>query len=144
MEVIAPLGSVYQAGTLSGNPIAMAAGIAQLSILRDHPQHYQKINELGKRLAAGLKAAAEEAGIDVCINAVGSLCSVFFTKEAVVDYETAKTSDTERFAKFFHGMLDAGIYLGPSQFEAAFISAAHTEEAIDLTIEEAKRVMKTL
>lgn len=140
MEVIAPLGSVYQAGTLSGNPIAMAAGLAQLSILEQHPEVYTTINGLGAKLAEGFQMLAQNHGVDVCVNHAGSLCSVFFTKEAVVDYESAKTADTDRFARFFHGMLDSGIYLGPSQFEAAFVSAAHTEGAVLRTLEVADAV----
>ncbi|MDH7480883.1 MAG: glutamate-1-semialdehyde 2,1-aminomutase [Armatimonadota bacterium] len=140
MEKVAPLGPVYQAGTLSGNPIAVAAGIETLRILRDE-NPYSTIEKRTSRLADSLAEAAGNCGIDVAINQIGSMLTVFFTNENVIDYTTAKTSDTHRYATFFQAMLEEGIYLAPSQFEAAFVSAAHTDEDIDKTIEASKRAM---
>ncbi|MCL6588627.1 MAG: glutamate-1-semialdehyde 2,1-aminomutase [Firmicutes bacterium] len=140
MEKVAPLGPVYQAGTLSGNPIAVAAGIETLRILRDE-NPYSTIEKRTSRLADSLAEAAENCGIDVAINQIGSMLTVFFTNENVIDYTTAKTSDTHRYATFFQAMLEEGIYLAPSQFEAAFVSAAHTDEDIVKTIEASKRAM---
>lgn len=143
MDAIAPVGSVYQAGTLSGNPIAMTAGITLLDILKD-PAVYAELDRKGRMFANGLKEAASEAGIPAQFNGVGSLNCMFFTDTPVVDYDTAKTSDTERFSKYFKLMLDQGINLAPSQFEAAFVSLAHTDEDIERTIEAAKKAMKQL
>jgi glutamate-1-semialdehyde 2,1-aminomutase len=143
MDAIAPVGSVYQAGTLSGNPIAMTAGITLLDILKD-PAVYAELDRKGRMFANGLKEAAREAGIPAQFNGVGSLNCMFFTDSPVVDYDTAKTSDTERFSKYFKLMLDQGINLAPSQFEAAFVSLAHTDEDIERTIEAAKKAMKQL
>jgi glutamate-1-semialdehyde 2,1-aminomutase len=143
MDAIAPVGSVYQAGTLSGNPIAMTAGITLLDILKD-PAVYTELDRKGRMFANGLKEAANEGGIPVQFNGVGSLNCMFFTDTPVVDYDTAKTSDTERFSKYFKLMLDQGINLAPSQFEAAFVSLAHTDEDIERTIEAAKKAMRQL
>ncbi|MCL2402412.1 MAG: glutamate-1-semialdehyde 2,1-aminomutase [Oscillospiraceae bacterium] len=129
MQTVAPLGKVYQAGTLSGNPVAMAAGIATLTQLRDHPGIYTHIETLGKRLADGLKKTGNT------VNQIGSLVCMFMTKTPVTSYETAIKSDTAAYAAYFRHMLDNGIYLAPAQFEAMFISAAHTESEIDQTIE---------
>lgn len=129
MEVIAPLGAVYQAGTLSGNPVATAAGIETLTILKEHPEYYQKIDENGARLAR----AYENKGY--CVNRVGSLLCSFFTSESVTDYASAQTSDTKAFAEYFRKMTEQGIYVAPSQFEAMFVSAAHSEEDIERTID---------
>lgn len=126
METIAPVGSVYQAGTLSGNPVAMAAGLAQLRILRDHPEIYGHINVLGDQLRDGLRQALPKA----TVTGVGSLSCLFFTDAPVRDYESARTSDTQKFARYFRFMLEHGIYLAPSQFEAIFLSNAHTEQDI--------------
>jgi glutamate-1-semialdehyde 2,1-aminomutase len=131
MERVAPAGPVYQAGTLSGNPLAVAAGLATLRrIEKENP--YPKLEELGAKLEAGL------ARSNVRINRVGSMFTVFFTEREVVDFETAKTSDTRRFNRHFHSMLEQGVYLAPSQFEAAFISVAHNLEDIERTIAAAK------
>jgi glutamate-1-semialdehyde 2,1-aminomutase len=142
MDRVSPSGPVYQAGTLSGNPVAMAAGIAQLSRLNQAV--YDKLAHLGGRLEAGLVDAAQSAGVPVCVNRVGSMLTVFFQEGPVTDLASAKRSDTARFAQFFHGLLDAGVYWPPSQYEAAFISAAHDDEVIDQTIEAARAVFKAL
>ena len=135
MKVISPVGSVYQAGTLSGNPVAMAAGLAQLTILKQHPEIYVQLNEKGKKLRDGITALIQTYDVPCQINGIGSLACLYFTKEAVVDYETAKTSDVKRFGEYFHFMLDRGIYIGPSQFEAMFLSYAHTDENIQTTLD---------
>ncbi|MGH7735858.1 MAG: aminotransferase class III-fold pyridoxal phosphate-dependent enzyme, partial [Gemmatimonadales bacterium] len=127
----------YQAGTLSGNPLAMAAGLKCLEILA-RPGTYQRLDQLGARLAAGLTAAAEAAHVPVCINRVGSMITMFFTKTPVTDYATAKTSDTARFGAFFRAMRSRGVFLPPSQFEAMFVSLAHTDEDVDQVIAAAK------
>ena len=130
MEVIAPLGGVYQAGTLSGNPVAVTAGIETLRILKENPGIYKEIEEK----TAQLKITAEKAfGSRVCVNQAGSLMSIFFTEEEVTDYVTAVSSDTEKYAKYFGFMLENGIYTAPSQFEAMFISDAHTKGDIEKT-----------
>lgn len=130
MEVVAPLGGVYQAGTLSGNPVATTAGIETLKILKENPGIYRQIEENTIKLK---EAAIEAFGNSVCINQAGSLMSIFFTKEKVTDYETAVSSDTEKYARYFNYMLKNGIYIAPSQFEAMFISAAHTDKDIEKT-----------
>ena len=134
MEYMAPEGPVYQAGTLSGNPIAMTAGLAQLKELHDHPQHYERLEQAGERLFGGIAALLEQAGNECTLNHIGSLGSVFFTAQPVVDYASAKTSDTQRFSEYFRFMLDRGFYLAPSQFEAMFVSLAHTDQMIDDTL----------
>jgi len=131
MRKVAPLGPVYQAGTLSGNPLAVAAGLAMLRHLKAHPETYAQL----EARAAALCAAAPKG---VTVNRVGSMFTFFFTPDPVTDYESAKRSDTARFAKFFHWMLDRGVYLAPSQFEAAFVCAAHTEEDIHRTAQAAR------
>ncbi len=130
MSHVAPLGGVYQAGTLSGNPLAVAAGLATLRALREGDP-YARLERLGARLEAGLRAAADKAGVPVTVNRVGSMLTGFFTGEAVTDYATARRSDTARYGRYFHAMLAGGVYLAPSQFEAAFVSLAHTEADID-------------
>lgn len=135
MEVVAPLGSVYQAGTLSGNPVAMAAGLAQLTYLNEHPEVYTQLAKLGEILYGGMKALCEERELPCQVNAVGSLGCLFFTKEPVIDYTSAKRSDTKAFTRYFRYMLAHGIYLAPSQFEAMFLSAAHTEEQVQMTLD---------
>jgi glutamate-1-semialdehyde 2,1-aminomutase len=132
MNTVAPVGPVYQAGTLSGNPLAMAAGAVTLDLLA-RPGAYERLEALSARLEAGLRAAAVKAGTTVAINRVGSMITVFFCAGPVVDYATAKTSDTAAFGRFFHAMLDRGVYLPPAQYEAAFVSLAHTEDDIDAT-----------
>ena len=140
MQNVAPVGPVYQAGTLSGNPVAVAAGIAALRILRDQ-NPYAALESKATRLTYGLFEAAESCGVDLEINQIGSMFTAFFTQEPVVDYVTAKTSDTHKYATFFRGMLEAGVYLAPSQFEAAFVSTAHTDEDIAATIEASKKAL---
>src|SRR5262249_37994738 len=134
MDCVAPAGPVYQAGTLSGNPLAVAAGLATLRRLQEE-NPYTKLESLGARLERGLLTAAAQANIPVRLNRAGSMFTLFFTDRDVFDFESAKSCDTQRFNRFFHSMLDQGIFLPPSQFEAAFISTAHTEADIDRTIE---------
>jgi len=143
MAQISPSGPIYQAGTLSGNPLAMNAGLATLKLLQQ-PGTYQNLQAKTTRLAEGLKQLAQEAGLPIWTNAVGAMFSAFFTNIPVKDYASACTSDVERFAKFFRGMLERGIYLAPSQFEAVFLSMAHTDSDIDQTLEQARIVLKTL
>lgn len=144
MEHVAPCGGVYQAGTLSGNPIAMTAGITQLRFLNENPQVYKHINALSKMLADGLRDIAKSNEIPVCINGIGSLSCMFFTDNDVKNYIDAKTSDTKMFAAFFKSMLNNGVYLAPSQFEATFVSYVHTKEDIAFTLECAEKAMKEL
>lgn len=134
MEKVSPVGPVYQAGTLSGNPVAMAAGLAQLKILKNDPGIYRGLSEKGERLFGGMKNLLKENGIAQTLNHIGSLGCLYFTDKAVNDYEDAKSSDTEAFAGYFRYMLEHGVHLGPSQFEAMFISAAHDDEIIDNTL----------
>lgn len=134
MEMVAPAGPVYQAGTLSGNPIAMAAGLAQLRILWEDPDIYTRLSQKGNLLYGGLREILQEQEADCQVNSVSSLGCVFFTKEKVRDYASAKTSDTKAFARYFQYMLNHGIHLAPSQFEAMFLSDAHTEEDIQETL----------
>ena len=136
MSCVAPLGEVYQAGTLSGNPIAMTAGIETLKILRDSDTIYETIEKKAEKLAAVMR---ETFGGTVCVNQVGSLMSLFFTGEKVVDYDTVQTSDTNRYSAYFKAMLKEGIYLAPSQFEAMFVSAAHTDKDIEKTCEQIRK-----
>jgi len=140
MDLVAPLGPVYQAGTLSGNPLAMAAGIATLRHLREHNKEiYPHLGKLSAELANGVAAAAKDAGTVVCFNRVGSMFTWFFAPGPVTDWDSAAKSDTEAFGRFFRSMLESGIYLPPSQFEAAFLSAAHTEQDVQQTIAAAKQ-----
>ena len=140
MEYIAPQGPVYQAGTLSGNPLAMAAGIATLTQL-NASGFYEALDEKTKRLAAGLKDASEKAGIKAKLTRAGSMLGLFFTDRDVMNFEDAKTSDLKMFSDYYKGMLKEGIYLAPSQFEALFVSAAHDTAHIDKTIRAAEKVM---
>jgi len=130
MGRVAPLGPVYQAGTLSGNPLAVTAGLAALTAL-DRSGVYERLERLGALLEAGIAGAARAAGVPVTVNRVGSMLTTFFTAGPVTDYASARTADTKRYARFFHAMLERGVYLAPSQFEAAFVSLAHTEEDIE-------------
>src|SRR3954454_25032113 len=139
MELVSPAGPVYQAGTLSGNPLAMAAGLWCLKNLR--PRLYTSLARLGSRLAIGLAAAAREAGVALQVNVFGSLLTPFFTDRSVRDFASATSADTDRYARFFRGMLARGIYPPPSQFEAWFLSAAHTPRDIDRTIAAARGAM---
>jgi glutamate-1-semialdehyde 2,1-aminomutase len=140
MDQIAPTGPVYQAGTLSGNPLAMAAGIATLKALQKDGV-YETLDARTRMLVTGLQAAADAAGIPFQAGHVGSMAGFFFTERSVVDFEDAKTCDLDRFAAFYRGMLTKGIYLAPSQFEACFVSLAHTEKDIEDTVAAAKTVM---
>jgi glutamate-1-semialdehyde 2,1-aminomutase len=143
MDCLAPLGPVYQAGTLSGNPLAMAAGIATLQELLDGTAH-ARLEELGAQLETGLKDAAVFAGVPVQFQRCGSMFCAYFTGEPVHNVTDALKSDRERFKKYFHGLLDTGVYLAPSQFEAGFISTAHTSGDIEQTIRSAAKVLRTL
>ena len=165
MDCLAPLGPVYQAGTLSGNPLAMAAGIAALQELNSTPVvadvsprtssgegsaptnvggYYDKLEELGAQLEVGLRDAAKSAGVPVTFNRCGSMFCGYFTGEPVWNLDDAMKSDRERFKKYFHGMLNEGVYLAPSQFEAGFISTAHSAADIEKTVTAAAKVMRTL
>jgi len=143
MDKIAPLGAVYQAGTLSGNPVAMAAGVATLEALKD-ASLYEKLEESSRNLAEGLERAARDRGVKTFHTRVGSMLCIFFTENRVTDWDSAKTSDTQRYAAYFRGMLERGVYLAPSQFEAAFVSTAHGGEDIEATIKASSEVMKGL
>jgi len=142
MEHLAPIGPVYQAGTLSGNPLAMTAGIATLDILKE--KSYPELESVTEKLCAGFAELFRKKGIPARINRVGSLFTLFFTADEVVDFETASRSDTALFARFFHGMLAAGINLAPAQFEAGFVSFAHTVDDIAQTLSSCGKVLKTL
>jgi glutamate-1-semialdehyde 2,1-aminomutase len=141
MRRILPAGPVFQAGTLSGNPVAMAAGVATLRELKENPP-YARIEELSADLEKGLTAAAHEAGVPYQFNRVGSMWTLFFTPTPVTDLDTAKTSDTAKFGRFFWGMMGRGVYLPCSQFEAAFTSAAHSDTDVRLTVEAAREVLR--
>ncbi|MNX14177.1 Glutamate-1-semialdehyde 2,1-aminomutase [compost metagenome] len=142
MEQIAPSGPIYQAGTLSGNPLAMTAGFTTLSLLT--PEVYERLEVLSARLEAGLDANAKEKGIPLSINRVGSMVCPFFTDEKVINYETAKTSDLNLFNRYFAALVDEGISVPPSQFEGMFVSGVHTEEDIDATIEANRLALQKL
>ncbi len=141
MEMVAPVGRVYQAGTLSGNPVATAAGIETLKILGQQPEIYEELAQNTKKIADTIR---EVFGDRVCVNQIGSLMSVFFTEEKVIDYKSAVSSDTKKYAAYFNDMLGRGIYLAPSQFESMFVSAAHTQEDLQKTIEAIKRIGEKL
>ena len=143
MNNVAPLGPVYQAGTLAGNPLAMSAGIATLKEL-SKPGIYERIDTLAKKLVAGLRSALAECGIKAQVNSIGSLSTVFFAPGPVTNYSGAKRSDTKLYARYFREMLDRGIFLAPSQFEAAFVSAAHTEADMDHTISAAHDALNSI
>ncbi|MBC8871053.1 MAG: aminotransferase class III-fold pyridoxal phosphate-dependent enzyme, partial [Planctomycetes bacterium] len=140
MDNILPAGKVFQAGTLSGNPVATASGIATLKALRDDSP-YERLEELGARLAAGLDSAAGDAGIPHTLTRVGSMMTLFFNPDPVTDWDVAAKCDKERFAKYFWGLIDSGVYMPCSQYEALFVSAAHSEEDIDATIDAAREVL---
>lgn len=143
MDFVAPEGPVYQAGTLSGNPLAMAAGIAVLKTLKEGSA-YTYLERMSAVLSAGLKEAFEEAGVPHFMTRVGSMMCIFFTDSEVYDYATAAKSDTELYARYFWGMIEEGCYFAPSQFEAAFVSVAHTEPDIEKTVEAARKVLKKI
>ena len=135
MELVSPVGKVYQAGTLSGNPIAMAAGLTQLKYLYEHPEVYTELEKKGEKLYGGMEKILAEKGLPYHVNHVASLGSLFFTEQEVVDYTSAKSADIKAFSEYFKGMLAQGIHLAPSQFEAMFLSVAHTDEVIERTLE---------
>jgi glutamate-1-semialdehyde 2,1-aminomutase len=143
MDLIAPSGPVYQAGTLSGNPLAVTAGIATLKQLKTRGV-YKKLEERSAALAKGFGEAAKKAGVPLTQTRVGSMLTSFFTSGPVVDWNTVKQSDTKRYGQFFHRMLEQGVYLAPSQFEAAFLSTAHTPADIEKTIRAAHIAFKSL
>ena len=143
MDCLAPLGPVYQAGTLSGNPLAMAAGIAALELLQEGDP-YGRLESLGAKLETGMRAAARTAGVPMQFNRCGSMFCGYFTVQPVHSLSDALRSDRDRFAKFFHGMLEAGVYLAPSQFEAGFLSTAHTEADLERTVEAAAKALRGL
>ena len=143
MEMLSPSGPVYQAGTLSGNPVACAAGLATLRVLAAEDP-YPRLDKLAQRLAAALEEAAARAGLPLTINRVASMLTLFFSEHPVTDYTTAAASDSERYAKFFHAMLERGVYFPPSQFEAAFLSSAHTDTEIGRIYEAAEAAFRTL
>jgi glutamate-1-semialdehyde 2,1-aminomutase len=137
MSQVAPAGPIYQAGTLSGNPLAVAAGLAMLRYLKAHPEVYTQLEERAAKLCAA-------APSNLTVNRVGSMFTFFFTDQPVTDYESAKRSDTAMFGRYFRGMLERGIYLAPSQFEAAFLSAAHSDADIDVTVQAARESLAAL
>ena len=141
MSHVAPLGAVYQAGTLSGNPLAVAAGLATLRQLADR-RAYPRLEALGAALEQGLRRAADKAGVELTVNRVGSMLTGFFCAGPVQDYASARRADTKRYARFFHGMLKRGVFLAPSQFEAAFVSLAHTDADIELAARAAEEAMR--
>jgi glutamate-1-semialdehyde 2,1-aminomutase len=143
MSRVAPLGAVYQAGTLSGNPLAVAAGLATIRAL-DEPGVYERLERLGRQLERGMAEAAASAGIPLTVNRVGSMLTAFFAEGPVTDYASAKRADTNRYASFFHGMLEQGVFLAASQFEAAFVSLAHTERDLDEAALACRRALARL
>ncbi len=144
MEHVAPRGPVYQAGTLSGNPLVLEAGYATLQKLITHPSLYDELEEKTKTLVDGLLSIFRTSGISVWINQVGSMFTLFFTPEPVNDYQSARRADTSLYGRFFRAMLEKGVYLPPSQFEACFLSTAHTEEDLAYTLEAASQAVKNL
>lgn len=144
MDVVSPAGPVYQAGTLSGNPLAMAAGLAMLKALKQQPEVYQTLDSTTAMLANGMLKQWTDAGVKVSVNHVGSMFTLFFTGQQVIDFETAKTADTDRFARYFRAMLAQGIYLAPSQFEAMFISAAITPDIVEEILEANYQAIKAV
>jgi len=144
MEYLAPVGPVYQAGTLSGNPVAMSAGLTTLKILNKNREGYDGLERKTASLCGEMKKCFDQANIPVRINRIGSMFTIFFTTEKVNDYTSAMKSDTKRFARYFKGMLARGINLAPSQFEAAFLSFAHTDEDMGKTLDACTDTLKTL
>ncbi|HEV3485723.1 MAG TPA: aminotransferase class III-fold pyridoxal phosphate-dependent enzyme, partial [Vicinamibacterales bacterium] len=143
LDRLAPVGDVYQAGTLSGNPIAMAAGIATLDLVRRDPSLYERLQERARTLVRGLVDAADVARQPMVASAIGALAGFFFADEEVNDYAAAKATDPETYARFFRGMLERGIYLPPSRFEALFISDAHTDQHIERVANAASEVLSS-
>ncbi|HWZ22978.1 MAG TPA: glutamate-1-semialdehyde 2,1-aminomutase, partial [Cytophagaceae bacterium] len=144
MDMVSPAGPVYQAGTLSGNPIAMAAGLAMLNLISKHPEVYTQLEKTTSKIADGWKANADKLGIKTSINKIGSMFTLFFTDQKVVDFETAKTSDVKLFGNYFRNMLDEGVYLAPSQYESLFISTAITNDLAEEIVAANYRVLKKL
>jgi glutamate-1-semialdehyde 2,1-aminomutase len=144
MEFVSPAGPVYQAGTLSGNPIAMAAGLTMLHYLDDHPEVYDTLNEIGGKIAGGIKTSVEKLGLNFTINHLGSMYSIFFTDKEVFNFASAKHSDTVLFGKYFQAMLKRGIYLAPSQFESLFLSTALNDELIAKIIQANEESLKEI
>jgi glutamate-1-semialdehyde 2,1-aminomutase len=144
MDFVSPSGPVYQAGTLSGNPIAMSAGLAMLSYLNDHPQIYAQLETITEQIGNGFKKNLDDLGKKYTINRIGSMISLFFTDVEVIDFETAKTTDTKLFGKYFNAMLEHGVYLAPSQFESLFISTAITSDIADQIIEANKKALESI
>lgn len=142
--MIAPAGSVYQAGTLSGNPLAMTAGIETLRVIAEDDNFYDRLEERSKYLENGIRDAMQELNLNYTLNRCGSMFTLFFTEQPVTDFTSAKTSDTTKFVSFFNQMLEAGVYLPPSQFEACFVSAAHDQDVLDATIEKARRALESI
>jgi glutamate-1-semialdehyde 2,1-aminomutase len=144
MEHIAPLGPIYQAGTLSGNPVAMAAGLTTLNMV-SQPGFYDALIKKTEKLVSGLEQRAEKTGIPLTTNQAGAMFGFFFSDEKnISNFAQVGRCDAERFKKFYHGMLDHGVYLAPSAYEAGFVSSAHTEEHIEITLDAAEKVFKTL
>lgn len=143
MEMVAPVGPVYQAGTLSGNPVAMAAGMAQLKYLKEHPEVYTKINELGEYFRNKVDELFGRYNLKYQVTGIGSLACLFFANSKVTDYETAKTADTKEYARYFRFMLEQGVYIAPAQFEAMFFSYAHTHQDVEDTIFAIEEYLKT-
>ena len=144
MEFVSPAGPVYQAGTLSGNPIAMAAGLTMLRYLNTHLEVYTRLNEIGMQIASGIASINEKLGFDFTVNQIGSMYSLFFTNEDVIDFESAKSSDTILFGKYFQAMLHRGVYLAPSQYETLFLSTALTDELIGNILHAHEESMKEI
>jgi glutamate-1-semialdehyde 2,1-aminomutase len=144
MELVAPSGPMYQAGTLSGNPLAMAAGIEMLKILSRKKSVYAQLEKKSVKLERGIQSIIDQHGLPLTQNRVGSMFTLFFTKEKVIDYQTAKLCDTQKFAAYFSSMLDQGVYVAPSQFEAAFISTAHSVDDIDRTLEAIRMTLTAI
>ncbi len=144
MEMVAPVGPVYQAGTLSGNPVAMAAGMAQLKYLKEHPEVYAKINELGAYFRNKVDELFGRYNLKYQVTGIGSLACIFFSNSKVTDYETAKTADTKEYARYFRFMLEHGVYIAPAQFEAMFFSYAHTHQDVEDTIFAIEEYLKTI
>jgi glutamate-1-semialdehyde 2,1-aminomutase len=144
MEFVSPAGPVYQAGTLSGNPIAMAAGLAMLHHLNSHPEVYDRLNTIGSMLTSGIREINTRLGFDYTVNQLGSMYSLFFTTAPVIDFETAKKADTVLFGRYFQGMLKRGVYLAPSQFESLFLSTALTDELIGRVLQAHEESMKEI
>ena len=143
MDHVAPVGAVYQAGTLSGNPLAVTAGNEMLNLL-SQPGVYEDLEAKSARLCNGFKENVKKLGVPATFTRVGSMFSMFFTDQEIVSFESVKTSDTDLFKRYFNAMLEEGVYIAPSQFEACFVSLAHTNEDIDKTINAAQKVMSQL